>query len=259
MPAIDAASVYEYPLNERLRTLLRLEQLFDRLEELLERDTPTDHHFALLTLFEVLDVTNPRSELRQDLLKDLGEHLCFLQPYVGDDQFDQTWLTAMVKHLQSCRTRLESTTNQTSKALLEKDAWLAALRGRIHIPGGTTPFDFPQYHAWLRRSVEQRRQDLRNWIDAMDPLPAAVALVLQRVRDSAITYDVLAKAGRFSQPFPEDSAPSLVRLLLDPATGMFPETTANRLRIAVRMMQLSPEIQVIAVDVDTPFQIQLCA
>ena len=47
---------YEYPLNEGIRTMLRLEHLFDRLGQLIARDTTLDHHFALATLFEITDV-----------------------------------------------------------------------------------------------------------------------------------------------------------------------------------------------------------
>ena len=43
--------LYEYPFNERIRTYLRLEHLFRRLGDLQERQTPTDHHFAITTLW----------------------------------------------------------------------------------------------------------------------------------------------------------------------------------------------------------------
>ena len=62
--------LYEYPFNERLRTYLRLEQLYRRLSELLTRAHPVDHHFALITIFEIMDVAS-RTDLKADLLKDL--------------------------------------------------------------------------------------------------------------------------------------------------------------------------------------------
>ena len=42
---------YEYPFNERIRTLLRLEDLFERAHFFLARQDALDHHAALLTLF----------------------------------------------------------------------------------------------------------------------------------------------------------------------------------------------------------------
>ncbi len=60
--------LYEYPLNERIRTYLRLGHLFERLEQLIQRDSALDHHFALMTLFELLETTN-RTDLKPDALK----------------------------------------------------------------------------------------------------------------------------------------------------------------------------------------------
>ena len=58
--------LYEYPFNERIRTYLRLEHLFRRLGELVPRDHPVDHHYALATIFEVMDV-GARADLKSDV------------------------------------------------------------------------------------------------------------------------------------------------------------------------------------------------
>ena len=62
--------VYEYPLNERMRTLLRLEDLFERVKFFLARREPLEHHAALLTLFEILEVAG-RADLKSDLIQEL--------------------------------------------------------------------------------------------------------------------------------------------------------------------------------------------
>ena len=55
--------LYEYPFNERIRTYLRLEHLFSQLGELVGRSSSTDHHFAILTIFEIMEVAG-RAELK---------------------------------------------------------------------------------------------------------------------------------------------------------------------------------------------------
>ena len=65
--------LYEYPFNESIRTMLRLEHLFDRLGQLIARDAPVDHHYALATIFEIMDVGS-RADLKSDLLKELEQH-----------------------------------------------------------------------------------------------------------------------------------------------------------------------------------------
>ncbi|NBW48528.1 MAG: cell division protein ZapD [Betaproteobacteria bacterium] len=66
--------LYEYPFNERIRTYLRLEHLFLRLAELMGRASPLDHHYALTTIFEVMDV-GARADLKSDVLKDRQQDL----------------------------------------------------------------------------------------------------------------------------------------------------------------------------------------
>ena len=65
--------LYEHPFNERVRTYLRLEHLFKRFESLNLRDTPLDNHFALTTLFELVEAGG-RTDLKSDILKDLERH-----------------------------------------------------------------------------------------------------------------------------------------------------------------------------------------
>ena len=64
-----AVILYEYPFNERIRTYLRLERLAERLGQLLLRPSALDHHFALHTLFELLEI-GARSDLKSEILKD---------------------------------------------------------------------------------------------------------------------------------------------------------------------------------------------
>jgi cell division protein ZapD len=64
--------LYEYPFNERIRTYLRLEHLFVRLNELIAREHALDHHYALTTIFEIMDV-GARADLKSDVLKDLDK------------------------------------------------------------------------------------------------------------------------------------------------------------------------------------------
>src|SRR5207247_9910547 len=72
-PTLPSAGVkvitYEYPLNERIRTLLRLEDLFERANHFVAEEDSRAHHAALMTWFEILAVAG-RAELKSDLLQE---------------------------------------------------------------------------------------------------------------------------------------------------------------------------------------------
>src|SRR5574343_1527618 len=61
---------YEYPFNERIRTLLRLEDLFDKTAAFSRLDGQMEHHVALVTLFEIQEVAS-RADLKMDLIQEL--------------------------------------------------------------------------------------------------------------------------------------------------------------------------------------------
>ncbi len=85
--------LYEYPFNERIRTYLRLEQLFRRLGELIGRSHALDHHFALNTIFEIMDVA-ARADLKTDLLKDIERQKHVLDSYRGNPAISEAALDA---------------------------------------------------------------------------------------------------------------------------------------------------------------------
>ena len=92
--------LYEYPFNERLRTYLRLEHLFGRLGQLLPRDSAMDHHFALMTIFEVMDVTS-RADLKSEVLKDLDKHKVHMNAYRGNPAISEVSLDAVLQQLET--------------------------------------------------------------------------------------------------------------------------------------------------------------
>jgi cell division protein ZapD len=101
--AREPASVilYEYPFNERIRTYLRLEHLFRRLGELVPRSHPIDHHYALATIFEIMDVA-ARADLKSDVMKDLEKQKQALNGYRGNPAIaESVWMKSSAK-LERC-------------------------------------------------------------------------------------------------------------------------------------------------------------
>ena len=125
--------LYEYPFNERLRTYLRLEQLFRRLGELIARPHPLDHHYALVTMFEVMDVA-ARADLKADVLKDLEKHKHQLDAYRGNPSISEEALDGVIAQLDQCFAALNAQTGKAGQALTEND-WLMSIRSRVGIPG----------------------------------------------------------------------------------------------------------------------------
>ncbi|KAG0297483.1 hypothetical protein BGZ96_006245 [Linnemannia gamsii] len=99
--ALSLTLLYEYPFNERIRTLLRFEDLFDRFTFFLSREDAKEHHIALMTLFEIADVAG-RADLKSDLSKELERQRQTLISYRDNPGIDQTTLeTVLVEITQT--------------------------------------------------------------------------------------------------------------------------------------------------------------
>ena len=60
---------YEQPLNERMRTFLKYEQLTYRFQYFSKREDSLDTHTALMALMEILSLVS-RGDIKQELLKE---------------------------------------------------------------------------------------------------------------------------------------------------------------------------------------------
>jgi len=91
---------YEHPLNERVRTLIRLEDLFARARFFAAQDGAADHHAALLSLFDVSDVA-ARADLKTDVLQELERQKQLLTPLKTNPQIDQDALRALFSEIDA--------------------------------------------------------------------------------------------------------------------------------------------------------------
>jgi cell division protein ZapD len=249
--------LYEYPFNESIRTMLRLEHLFDRLGQLLPREAPVDHHFALVTLFEIMDVAS-RADLKSDLLKDLERHKAQLATYRSNPAVSQAALDEVVGRIDHCHAALHALPGKAGQSLTGND-WLMSVRSRISIPGGTCEFDLPAYYAWQQLPASRRRTDLEGWVASMAPLAEALQILLQLLRDSGVPHKVAANAGQFQQSLPAGKTYQLLRLRLDDAEELVPEISGHRLMVSVRLMRSDVEGRLRPAAVDTTFELTLCA
>lgn len=249
--------LYEYPFNERIRTYLRLEHLFLRLSELVSREAPLDHHFAIATMFEVMDV-GARADLKSDVLKDLDKQKQILNGYRGNPAIAEGVLDNIIHKLESCFGALNAQPGKAGQALTEND-WLMSIRSRVGIPGGTCEFDLPAYFAWQHRDTTIRQQDLQRWATTLAPLADSIHLLLQLLRDSGSPQKVIAVGGQFQQNLPQGRTFQLLRLALDENLNLIPEISGNRLMVSIRLMRHAEDDRLHTATEDGAFELTLCS
>ncbi len=249
--------LYEYPFNERIRTYLRLEHLFRRLGELIPRTHALDHHFAITTIFEIMDVA-ARADLKSDVLKDLEKQKQILDGYRGNPSISESALDGIFSQLDRCFHAVRAQAGKAGQALNDNE-WLMGIRSRVGIPGGTCGFDLPGYYAWQHQDSGLRQEALEGWASSLAPLAESIYVLLKLLRDSGVPQKVAAERGQFQQNLPIGRTFQLLRLRIDPAQGCVPEISGNRLMVSVRLMRPQEDGHLQASTDDATFELTLCA
>jgi len=252
----EAVITYEYPLNERIRTLLRLEDLFERSRHFIARSDPLDHHVALLTLFEILEVSS-RADLKSDVLQELERQKQVLQSFRNNPEISEDALAGVLSDIEQASAALFAMTGKIGQYLREDD-WLMSIKQRTGIPGGACEFDLPSYHFWLHRSAEDRIGQLAAWTSPLYPVRDGTAIILRILRESGKPQALSAQNGNFQQMLGGKTA-AMLRLRLDASEPCVPEISANKYVLNIRFLsQIPEEPKSKTADWDIGFELTFC-
>ena len=224
---------YEHPLNERVRTLLRLEDLFNKITFFSAKDTAIEHHATLVALFELLDITS-RADIKSDLLQELERQKQSLEALRKNPNVSESALEEVLENIQITFRSMLNIPGKVGEHLRDNE-WLMSIKQRAGVPGGVSAFDLPSYHRWLHSDPETRRQDFHHWLTPLLPVRDGFSIVLHLLRKSGKTSDYLAEQGIFQQTGGGCSA-HLLRLKINDDLPCVPEISANKYALNIRFV-----------------------
>ncbi len=246
-------TVYEFPLNERIRTWLRLEDLFDKALFFARAEDVRSHHAGMLALFEIVDVTT-RSELKSELIQELERQKNGLESLRSNPAVDSKRLDQVLSRIAAALADLHAMTGKMGQHVRDNE-WLAGIKGRAGIPGGTCSFDLPVYHYWLNQAPTARTADLMEWLGPLLPLKGAVDIVLRILRDSGHVSEHTAVQGTFQLMLAGRTA-HLLRIATDASCA--PEVSANKYAVNVRFLVPDTVLKPRPCDQDIVFELTFC-
>jgi cell division protein ZapD len=247
---------YDFPLNERIRTLLRLEDLYAKMAYFSEKASAADHHAALSVMFEIMEVAS-RADLKSDLLQELERqkrHLAGLRDIPG---ISEAALDAVLDQIEKASDSLFSLNGKIGQHLRENE-WLMGIKQRACIPGGTCEFDLPSYHHWLHQDATLRRNYLHAWLAPMVPICDALEIILKLLRESGKLHQFTAHQGSFQQ-MQGGRVAQLLRISLDNALPCIPEVSANKYVLNIRFVASSYAAKSALYDQDVAFNLTFCS
>jgi len=221
---------FEQPLNEKSRSYLRLEQLFQQQQQNRSLSVPGQHVAFFKALFDLQELLE-RCDLRGDLFKDLEKQRDKFRQWASVPGVDLPRLQELEQRVQGYMQRLPKSPRPHTR--LKEDKFLGAFKQRFSIPGGCCGFDVPVLQYWLALPQAEQQQQVTFWLADMEPLMPSLLLLLHLWREQGCVSQVVAKGG-FYQDVAEGA--EMIRMRVDTEQHVYPTVSGHKHRFAIRFL-----------------------
>ncbi|MBY0545407.1 MAG: cell division protein ZapD [Gammaproteobacteria bacterium] len=226
--------IYEQPLNEITRILLKIEYLLTICDSHLKQKEPWDSHALISAICDILNLLD-RPDLRSKITKEIQRYISTLRRLRNSPNINQPKLDLLLQQLDTSWQHLLSGNGRLAQSLRDDD-FLNGIRQHLMSPAGTCSFQIPIYHYWRQQPSQVKMAMISAWYLQLDNIRQLVCLVLELIRDSGHFEERLAKNGTFQMTMDPFLPCQLIRVALKDEFNVFPEISAGRHRLCVYLM-----------------------
>lgn len=231
---MQESTLYEFPLNERMRNFMRLENSFAQIDHFATRNSVYDSQASIMVLLEMLNSIE-KHDVKNEITKELERNIGILNNLLDVPEINSHRLQQTLEDLHTQLHAIQNINGKISRTLREEDL-LNIIRQRTSIGSSINSFEIPSFYYWINKSAQFRQQQLNKWLNEVRPLANAIKLLLNLVRNSA-TFDTrVATAGFFQKILSSQQTCQIVRIELPNDANYFPETSGSKHRISVRFL-----------------------
>ncbi|MBU0455378.1 MAG: cell division protein ZapD [Pseudomonadota bacterium] len=249
--------IYEQPLNELIRTCLRLEHLFNQIHTCLNALDAAQHSQAIVRLITDILTILDRPDLKSKITKELNRQIAVLTPLAKSSSISQQKLEETLRQLNTLLNYFVSTPGKVAQNLRDNE-FLGILRPNLITPGGGSCVDTPGYHYWLQQPSDVRFNQIDQWLKEFKYIKNAVDLLLTIVRNSSEARSLLAVKGFYHEPLDSGALCQLIRVILPAEIECYPEISLGRHHISIRFVIPNIEARVSQTHDDIPFRMTVC-
>lgn len=248
--------IYELPLNERLRTFMRIEFLYSRLKYFSSNlDDNWQTRTVIHTLLEIYSILS-RTDVRREVLADLDRYIMQMQRFQSAPDADNNMVNDVLEDLDSIKDQVVDVgTDYLLK--LREDEFIASLLHRHTLPGGKAEFDMPKYKFFLESNKKNVVLQINSWIDVMRPICEGIDKLMWIIRESNEPIATVAVGGQYNHQIERRTQISLVRIITND-TNVYPEISGGRHLIAVRFFNQNRDGEYVQFEDNVEFKISLC-
>lgn len=227
-------TLYEFPLNEKMRNLMRLENQFAQLEHFATRTSVWDSQASLMVLLDIVNCIE-KNDIKNEITKELERNIGILNNLADAPAVNSYRLQQILDDLQMHLHAMQNINGKILRPLREEDL-LNAIRQRTSVGSSINCCEIPSFYFWINKSGAERQQKLTRWIEEVQPIAAATSMLLNLARDSATFDTKVAESGFFQKSLNAHQACQMVRIEIPADSTYFPETSGSKHRISVRFL-----------------------
>ena len=250
---------FEFPLNERIRRLLRIEEIYQKFEHQLKNTHDYFEFGCFNTLFEIVQLVS-RSDLKIDFLQEL-ERQEKKQSTLQSDQADkeeQLDLKKIISMIQVARKKLENIDVKPGFNF-NNNLFLEEVKKRITSPGGLLDVDFPNFHNWtIQKTRKSKLEDFKSWFEPLMVFKDAASVLLIILRNQCHIELLKAKEGKHQKTIDPLKTFDLIRLEMAETLDVYPEISSNKYTVNIFFNELSKELRKEAIKSNLEFKYSIC-
>lgn len=255
-PIEEKLVIYEQPVNELMRSCLRLEYLFKRIDHCLEKLRIDDSaELIVKTIIDILDLLD-RPDLKSRITKEFHRHHATFSRWISVANIDKTALQSTLAQLSRYKEHFLSSQMKIANSL-RTEPFIASVRQHFNYPGDCY-IDSPLYVYWLHQASEIREQDLHEWLDHLTQIRSAINLLLKIVRDCGDMQKTSTEHGFYHQTLNPETPCQLIRIGIQANEALYPEISAGRHRMSVRFLKADTFDPPLQSDQRITFQLACC-
>ncbi len=251
-------TLYEFPLNERMRNFMRLENYFTQIDYFSHHRTIWDSQASVLLLIEILNILD-RNDIRSEVTRELERNITILSNLLNVPGINIHRLNSTLDELETHKHALQHIEFKPNKSIREDDL-LNSIKQRVAISANVNSFDVPSFYYWLHQPIKTRQDQISLWLQEINPVADGICLLNRLLRDSQIFTQQIAVAGFFQQALNTQQTSQMVRIELPIDATYFPEISGSKHRVNIRFLTYDNSAQrPIQVTEDVEFNISCCS
>jgi len=225
---------YEFPLNERVRKFLRIEEIFNKIDLQLQIKNKFDDYVFFNLYFSTM-ATASRTDLKVELIQEIEKQRLLL---LKKNKTTKNILA--YNELRKIKLALEKSKIKTGFNF-GGDKFLHELKTRSVSPSGIVMTDFPELQYWLgTTSQKDRKNYFINKMIEYTPIKIAIKVLMRILRDNSQFEVLQSKIETVQYKLNSSFKNDLVIISLPQKSKYYPNISANKYAVNIHFARAIP-------------------